>query len=316
MIHWGIIGAGNIAGRFADSVAKTDESEITAISCRSQEKADGFMEKHSAKRAYIGHDALLDDDEIDAVYIALPHGLHMEWAIKALEKKKAVLCEKPAAMSASEMSAIADASHRNETLFMEAMKSRFVPAYVRIKELINDGIIGEIEKIETSLCNVFPFDTMPKTYHTDPVQGGCLLDEGIYCACWLEDYLGAASGLSDIETNIIDDVDHYVNAFLDFNGKQARLECAFDRSKPRQAVISGSKGRIVVEDLHRAQTFLVETDGMESFTEEHPYEIDDFYSEIHHFVSCLDKGLTESPVMPLDASIRCAEMLDIIREGF
>lgn len=103
MIRWGILGAGKIAYRFASSLEQEADSVLAAISCRSQEKADRFAQAHPVEKIYIGYEKLLADPQIDAIYLALPHGLHEEWAIRAIQAGKAVLCEKPAALDAGQM---------------------------------------------------------------------------------------------------------------------------------------------------------------------------------------------------------------------
>ena len=247
------------------------------------------------------------DEKIDAVYIALPHALHKEFSIKALKAGKAVLCEKPAALNFFEMEEIADVARAEKILFMEAMKPRFVPLYQKIKSARAE--IGEIISVETSLCNLM--ELTGKTYHTQQGQGGALLDVGIYCASWLEDFLGAVTGVKKVTTKIESGVDFYVDAELDFGGKVGKLECAFDRKKPRQAILIGARGKIIIEELHRPQEMTINDKKISA-----PYEVDDFFGEINHFVNCLESGKTESEIMPLHSSLNCAKILNIIRKSF
>ena len=92
MVKFGILGAGNIARRFAASLAHVEGAQLVAVSCRTQEKADAAAAALGAERAYAGHEALLADADLDAIYLALPHQFHREWAIRALRVHKAVLC--------------------------------------------------------------------------------------------------------------------------------------------------------------------------------------------------------------------------------
>ena len=315
MIRWGILGGGNIARRFAQSMEAVSGSRITAVSCRSLEKAEDFACRYGIERAFGSHDSLLEDDRVDAIYLALPHGLHCKWAVRALRAGKAVLCEKPAAMSEEEMGLIAVTARECGVLFMEAMKTRFIPAYREVRRRIGEGDIGEVISVETSLCNAMPFDSARPTYHTDPYQGGALLDVGIYCACYLEDFLQGEPVLKDLKAEFHGGVDFYADAELAFSSGKGRLTCAFDRAEPRRALIMGTGGKILVEELHRPKEFTVFTGAGEEKVRI-PYEVDDFYGEIVHFADCLKEGRKESPVMPLDASIRCARILDRIREGF
>ena len=307
MINWGIIGTGYIAGRFAKSLNNEPRSILAAVSSRSQEKADTFAKNFYAKKSYAGHDLILEDKNIDAVYIALPHALHKDFSIKALQAGKAVLCEKPATLNFSEMAEIAAVARAEKILFMEAMKPRFVPLYQKIKSARNE--LGEIISVETSLCNLMEFSG--KTYHTQKGQGGVLLDVGIYCASWLEDFLGENFTVKNVTAKIENYIDYYVDAELNFGGKVGKLECAFDRKKPRQAVIQGTHGKIIIDELHRPQSMTINDKIISA-----PYEVDDFFGEIEHFVNCLEGGILESDIMPLQASLNCIKILDTVRSKF
>ena len=310
MIRWGILGAGKIANRFADSLAKDPDSVLYAVSGRSREKLEAFAAKHPCEKIYVGYDEMLDDVQIDAVYLSLPHVLHREWALKALKKKKAVLCEKPASLSEAEMREIAACAKENDTLFMEAMKPRFVPAYAKLKQLIRDGVIGELVSIRASQCFTVPKEAYGKSYHTVPEGGGALLDSGIYCVSLAEDFLKGEPVPVQTYANYRG-FDIYTDSTLRFDNGTARIIAGFDRTEPRDAVFTGTKGMIIVKDLHRPVTFTVCTQsGEETFTI--PYDKDDFYSEIRHFVSLLQEGRKESDVMTYDAMIREAHITDVI----
>ena len=134
MIKWGIIGLGNIAMRFAKSLSYTNEGKLYAIASKTKDKRDSFYEQYNCDKVYEDYHELLKDEEIDAVYIALPHGLHKYWSIEALRHKKAVLCEKPVGLNSEEMKEIKKEALLNNTFFMEAMKTRFIPLIHTIKE--------------------------------------------------------------------------------------------------------------------------------------------------------------------------------------
>ena len=344
VIRWGILGAGRIAHRFAASLRSEPQAKLVAISCRSAAKAAAFAEKFNVAaadalsdealggEAGAAHETLLARPDIDAIYLALPHGLHRVWAIRALRAGKAVLCEKPAALSADEMREVAAVARETGTLFMEAMKTRFTPCYARVRELVAAGAIGRITRVETALENDMGERLSSRTdYMSDPKQGGVLLDTGIYCACWLEDYLAGQFEVTRSRARFDTDVDSFVDAELSFAGQgdtdshvtraaapneqaTARLITACDSDElPRQARLIGTKGTIIVDDLHRPVHAEVRIEGKDPYTIDLPYEVDDFYGQIHHFCELMRTGAPESPIMPLAASIRCAEMLDAIR---
>lgn len=326
-VRWGILGAGGIAHRFARALAHVSGAELVAISARSPEKAATFAREFGVDAAHAyadapdapgsAHEALLADAQVDAIYLALPHGLHRVWAVRALRAGKAVLCEKPATLSAAEMRAVAAVARETGTLFMEAMKTRFEPAYRAVRALVDEGAIGTVRRVEASLCNKVDAERWRQSsYYLDPVQGGALLDTGIYCACWLEDYLPGPVTVTAADVTRFEGVDVFDDAELAIGDATAHLACAFDRAGSRQAVIVGDAGRIVVDDLHRPQRFTVELPGAAPAVHEAPYEVDDFYPQIAHATELVRAGATESPVMPLAASVRCAELLDAVRAAW
>lgn len=318
MVRFGVLGAGNIAHRFCASLAHESEAELVAVSCRTEQKARTFLAEVShaeGARAYGSHEELLADDGLDAIYLALPHALHRDWAVAALHAGKAVLCEKPATISATEMREVADVARETGVLFMEAMKPRFVPLYQRVLDAVQK--IGPLERVEATLCNdMLAAVEGSGSYHMTPGPGaGVLLDCGIYCASWLQAFGAGEPHVTSVAGTRRDGIDVYADAWLDLGGVTDRLECAFDRAKPRQATLVGAKGRIVVDELHRPQRATVELEGQEPIVVDAPYEVDDFYGEIRHFTGLVEAGATESPIMPLSASIGCAEILDAVRAG-
>lgn len=314
MINWGILGAGHIAHRFAKSLAHVEDAKLYAVSRRSMEKAREFGDLYNSEVYYDNNQNLLNDPNIDVVYIALPHQLHLEWAQKALKAGKAVLCEKPAALTSLEMKQIAEVASTEQRFFMEAMKNRFTPAANSIKELIQSGTIGEVQEINTSFC--IDLDEASATYHLEPVHGGCLLDIGIYNISLIEEYLGESYSVSMIEANTLPNgVETYVNTIIESDTITATIECGFDRDKENRAIITGSKGTLVIPDFHRPHSYtLLKENSTEPQTVEIPYDVDDFYGEITHVMECLKHQQIESPIHPLTSSIRLAKIVDDIKQ--
>lgn len=314
MIKWGIIGAGNIANRFANSLAEVEDGQLYAVANRTIEKAQVFQADHPCEKAYGSYQDLLDDDQVDAVYIALPHKYHLEWVLKAIEAGKAILCEKPATMNQAEAEEIQAALATKPVFFMEAMKSRFTPAYHAVRELVAQGEIGDIQRITTSLCRAF--DETNASYHFEPSQGGCLLDMGVYNVALLEDFLPGDFILQKLDYALNDDkqVEVYVNAVFDVNGKEAVVESAFDRLTEAKAVIKGTKGEIVIYDFHRPTKFdLIIGDKVTN--NEIVNVVDDFYGEITHVHANMKAARIESNRMPMSDTIKIAAIIDQMKAG-
>lgn len=315
MIRWGIIGAGRIAHRFVAALQNEQNSQLYAISCRTQDKADAFAHQYGNVKAYAGFDHIVNDPDVDAVYISVPHAYHKEWIIRCLKAGKPVLCEKPLCLSEEETDEVIAVSRQTGVLCMEALKTRFVPLYDEIHKTIQNGTIGTITGIETSLCSLADL-SRTDLYYLNPIGGGALLDEGIYNAGWIEDYAPHDLKLISLRAVKKDGVDLYTDAVLEADGCQVKLECAFDRKKEKKAVIHGSKGIITVYDLHRPVKAEVTAHNEHRYVMEKPYVVDDFYGQIHHFVQLIRQGKTESDVVPLSVSKNCAHILDTIRKGY
>lgn len=313
MINWGIIGAGNIAHRFADSLAQIDDGHLYAVANRTVEKAQAFQEKFPCEKAYGDYNELLQNPQVDIVYIAVPHQYHFEWIQQALRHKKAVLCEKPATMNTKQMSEIKNLAETQNVFFMEAMKNRFVPAFEKIHEMVAVGKIGSITNISTSFCSLMPKENT--SYHYLPIQGGCLLDLGIYNASLIESFVEEPLKVTEVESTLDENgVEIYVQARMENSTIQAILETAFNQSKPTEAIIKGTKGEIKFSDLHRPSSFSVELYGDSTTAYNYPYIIDDFAGEIQEAMECFKKGDFESQRMSHQASINCIEIIDDIKE--
>ena len=315
-IRWGILGAGNIAHRFARALSIVDGCSLYAISGRKREKLLAFQKRFPCEKIYTDYQELIDDPLVDAVYISLPHDLHKEWALKALQAKKAVLCEKPAAIDASEVSEMITEAKKQNCLFMEAMKSRFTPAYRKLYQLVNEGAIGAITSIDTCICFEIPKDQYGKTYHTIPGRGaGALLDSGIYCASLLLNFEKGMPVVKDSYVILQNGIDIYDDISLQFTDSTGRLTVGFDRTKTRKAQITGTTGSIDIDDFHRPSEFRLAR-GDTSQRYQIPYDHDDMYSEIQHFCSLLSAGKTESEIMSWHDSLQCAQLLDLIRDSY
>lgn len=326
MVRWGILGAGKIAHRFARSLSHDPRCELVAISCRSAAKAEAFAAEHGVPEdgtlsdeglggvAGAAHSALLARPDLDAIYLALPHGMHLEWGTAALHAGKAVLCEKPLCVSPAETRELAEVSRETGALLMEGMKTRFLPAYRRVRELVSQGAIGRVVRVEALLLNDMG-DRIARggDYLSAPVGGGILLDSGIYCASWIEDYLAGTFEVTRAGARWEAGVDCAVDAELRFGDATAHLSTAADEGGARTATLVGTEGRIVVDDMHRPQAVRLERPGEKPVELGLPYPVDDFFGEVEHFVGLLLGERTESPVMSLGVSVRCAEILDAVR---
>ena len=135
MVNWGILGTGSIANSFAKATNHANHTSLVAVASRSQSRADEFAQEYSI-RSFGSYESLIEDSEIDAIYIATPHPSHFELALKSLNNKKSVLCEKPITMNATETMVLIESARRNNVLLMEAFMYKTHPQTHKILELV------------------------------------------------------------------------------------------------------------------------------------------------------------------------------------
>ena len=314
MIRGGIIGAGKIAQRFVKSLAHEKNSQLYAVSCRTLSKAQQFADTYHALKAYGSYEKVLQDPNVDAVYITLPHGYHYLWSIQAIKAGKAVLVEKPAGINAFEIEGIIEVLKQHPVLWMEAMKSRFTPLYQKIQKIIQEGILGDIQEIHTVLNSKQSDKVIQNSYLSDPVYGGALLDCGCYCATWITEYTKGKLRIDRINADLQDGYDLHTKVQMHIGNTLATLETAINQPEKKEVLIKGTRGEIRIQDLHRPTSAELKTEDKVEIID-CPYEVDDFYGEISHFVSLLENGKQSSPIMPIQSSLEAAMLLDRIKDA-
>jgi predicted dehydrogenase/aryl-alcohol dehydrogenase-like predicted oxidoreductase len=192
-LSWGVIGTGLIAGVFANGVKQSQTGTLVAVGSRSQATADTFGETWRIPHRYSRYEDVLADQSVQAVYLALPHPFHAEWAIKAAEAGKHVLCEKPIALNHAEAMAIVEAAQRHDVFLMEAYMYRCHPQTAKLLELIRSGMIGQVRVIQATFS--FRTDAHPESrLLNNALGGGGILDVGGYCTSMARLIAGAATG--------------------------------------------------------------------------------------------------------------------------
>lgn len=256
-IRWGILGPGSIAKAFAGGVAHSRTGELVAIATRDPGKA-GLADNFPGARVLNGYEALLADEAVDAIYVALPHPYHAEWAIKAAEAGKHVLVEKPMALTAFEADAILHAARKAGVFAGEAYMYRLHPQTLKLVELVKSGVVGDIRLIRSSFGFAMP-DFMPehRLYKND-LAGGGILDVGGYPVSMARLLAGAASGKPYLEPDQVhgvahlgqSGVDEWASALLHFpTGVIAELSCSISLNQDNVLRIVGTKGRLEVKDF-------------------------------------------------------------------
>src|SRR5438045_3746215 len=177
-VKWGILSTADINRKLIPGARESPKVELLAVASRDHGRADAFAREWQIERAYGSYEELLEDPEVEAVYIPLPNTLHREWSIRAVEAGKHVLCEKPFSRHVEDVEAAFDAAERNGRLLSEAFMYRHNPQTARLAELVRDGAIGELRLIRSAFSYVlYDYDNI--RLRTD-VEGGALMDVGCY----------------------------------------------------------------------------------------------------------------------------------------
>ncbi|WP_340021468.1 Gfo/Idh/MocA family oxidoreductase [Paenibacillus sp. FSL K6-1096] len=314
-VKWGILSTGWIAHQFATDLAHASNGVAYAVGSRSQESADKFAADHGIPVAYATYEELVNDPEVDAIYIGTPHPFHRENALLALRAGKAVLCEKPFTVNSGELEEVVAYAREHKLFLMEAMWSRYIPAHVKVREWLAAGRIGEVKLVKADLG--FRSEWKPEGRLLSPaLGGGALLDVGIYPVSFTSMVLGPqpesiASTVHIGETG----VDEHFSLLLSYgNGVSASLNAGIRLNLDDEAYIYGTEGRIVVNGTlvnPKSAELYVNGELAETFSDDRASV--GYCFEAEEVGRCLQAGLTESPVMPLDESVALMKLLDEIR---
>jgi predicted dehydrogenase len=213
-VRWGIIGTGHIAHTFARGLQQSESGELVAVGSRTHRSARAFADRFGGVGAHDSYDDLLADPEVDAVYITTPHPMHAEWAIKAAEAGKHVLCEKPLTMNRAEAASVVQAAREHDVFLMEAFMYRCHPQTARLVQLIREGAIGRLSVIRAAHAFRTPPGAVPRLDRRE-LGGGAILDVGCYCLSMARLLAGAALGTNFAEPLEVQAVGHVSETGVD-----------------------------------------------------------------------------------------------------
>ena len=317
-LRWGVIGTGGIAASFVRDAAGLPDTRIVAVGSRSQASADRFGDEHGVPRRHPSYQSLVEDPEIDAVYVATPHPLHAQNALAAIAAGKHVLVEKAFTMDAAEAVSVVEAARAAGVFCMEAMWTRFLPHAVHIRRLIADGAIGEVRTVTADLGMNFPPDPGHRLYAPE-LGGGALLDLGIYPVSWVFMVLGTPTSVTAVAEPAFTGVDGQTTAVLRYpDGVHGIATCTLWARTARRAWIAGTEGIIDVDpDFYTPTSFTLRRAGAEPERFERTHELagegKGLRYEAAEVARCVREGLLESPAMPLDQTVDIMRTLDEIR---
>jgi dihydrodiol dehydrogenase / D-xylose 1-dehydrogenase (NADP) len=315
-MRWGIIGTGNIAKIFARDIPFAEGAELVAVGSRNQATADAFGDMFNIPRRYDSYDGVINDPAVDVVYVATPHPAHHDVTIALLNAGKHVLCEKPFAMNTAEAREMVDAARANNRFLMEAMWTRFRPAMVKVRELIQGGEIGDVQYLTANMGWNNPFDAEFRLFNKE-LGGSALLDAGVYAVSFAHMVLGEPDQIVSVATLGETGVDENCMITTHYpGGAVANAGITVRASSRNLAMIAGTGGSILMDhDWHRPTTFTVFRDGQDPEPFDFSHEGIGYQFEMMEVMRCIREGKTEHPVMPLDETLQIMSIMEkVIRD--
>ncbi|HLM19101.1 MAG TPA: Gfo/Idh/MocA family oxidoreductase [Acidimicrobiia bacterium] len=313
MIRWGIAGPGEIATRFAEGMRELQGGAVVAVGSRSVERAQAFAARFEIPRSFGSYEALAEDPDVDAVYVATPHSRHAADTLLFLSAGKHVLCEKPFALNTTQAQAMIAAADAGQRFLMEAMWSRFLPAYRELRALLDEGRVGDPLLVEASFG--WRGDVVPAHRHFDLDQGGgALLDLGVYTVNLSQFVLGPVESI--VARGHVGDtgVDEHVAAVLQHaDDRLGVVQAAIRTPLTCTARIACTAGVIDIPAFMHCPDHLVVVTPAGEERIDTSWDGEGLRFQVEEVHRCLAAGLIESAVMPWSETLGIARVLDEIR---
>jgi predicted dehydrogenase len=312
-LRWGFLSAGGIASAVAEDFQIAGLS-ILAVGARDLAKANEFADRFGIPNRHQGYEALVNDPEVDLIYVSTIHPFHKRDALLALAAGKHLLVEKPFTINAREAEEVRSFAASQGLFVMEAMWTRFLPSMDAIFEVINSGALGEIELFTADHSQALTH--VPRLLQRE-LGGGALLDLGIYPVSMAHRLFGRPETITAKARLNSEKIDATTSMIFQYaGGKQATMTTSFLGAGPVTASVVGSLARIDIDGSFYAQTsFRVTThDGEIIKRYETKIEGQGRQYQAMHVEECVREGLIESPVMSLRESVEIMQVMDTVRE--
>ncbi len=303
MLNWGIMGAGGIAYVFCNGMRFTDSGQIRAVASRTPARRERLAQDYNIPRQYDAYEALLTDDDVDAIYIATIHPLHAEWAVRCAEAGKHLLIEKPIGMNRTEAAQMVDAARENDVFLMEAFMYRCHPQIAKVVDIIQSGRIGEVLVIRSTFSYRAAFNPQSRLFNRE-MGGGAILDIGCYTASMTRKLAGAAASKLFLDPIAVSGsgkigptgVDHIASATLTFeNGIIGEISPAVECRFGSGVTVYGATGNITIPE-----PWLPSSPCRSAKT---PLPLDTAFPATHLHVESYETGETETLTVPADRDL-------------
>ncbi len=316
IVNVAILGAGSIAGTVSKTLEQMSEVTCYAVASRDLKKAEKFASEHGFKKAFGNYEEMLEDSEVELVYIATPHSHHFEHMKMCIEHGKAALCEKAFCENAEQAREIMRLAAEKKVYISEAIWPRYMPSRKMIDDILESGLIGKVYTMTANLS--YPISNVERIIRPE-LAGGALLDIGVYGINFMLMHFGhdiarIESSVRFTETGV--DSDESITVFYN-DGRMAVLTHSIYPRSDRKGIFHGDKGYMVVENINNPSEINVfDTSDRLIRHFDIPKQISGYEYEFLESMECIQKGGTESISMPLDESVRMLEIMDRVRENW
>lgn len=314
-VKWGVIGPGRIAESVVPDFAHVPDAELVAVASRSAERGEAFARRHGIGRVHTGYRAILDDPDVDVVYIATPHPQHRAISLAALEAGKAIMVEKSFTVSSVATREVATVARNRGVFAMEAMWTRFFPVIVRLRELVAEGAIGEVRSVQADL-GVRNRTAPDDRFYSPELGGGALFDLGVYVVSFAQMLLGSPSVIAAAGALTPSGVDLEESIVLGWpDGRSAALQVSLQSAMPGSARVIGTEGWIEVPPrFHHPDRIVVHRHGADPEEIVLPATGRGYTHEIDEVTRRVAAGEIESPVMPLADTVAVQDVMAAVAD--
>jgi D-xylose 1-dehydrogenase (NADP+, D-xylono-1,5-lactone-forming) len=308
-VRWGFLSTANINAKLLAGAAQSDRVDVVAVASRDAARAEAYAREHGIERAHGSYEALLEDPEVEAVYISLPNSMHVDWSIRALEAGKHVLCEKPLSRHPDEVDRAFDAADQAGRLLMEAFMYRHNPQTKRLKELVDGGAIGRLRLIRAVFS--FPLTDSPDVRLDPALDGGGVMDVGCYCVSGARLLAGEPFQVYGEQVDAATGVDEVFAGTMRFaDDVLAELDCGLVLPMRDELEAIGEEGSIFLDDpWHCRKPILVLRTGQGA--EEISLEAEDSYRLELENMSDAIRGRAE-PLLERDDALGQARAIEAL----
>ncbi len=312
----GLLGVGKIAEMVAPAVVRSKGVICEAVAARDLERAQAFAQKWGFKKAYGSYEELLDDSDVDVIYIGTPHSFHYEQMMQSMKKGKGVFCEKAFCINSRQAELVRDYARKHGVFAAEAVWTRYMPSRKTIQNLLESGIIGTPSVLSANLF--YPISEKERIYKPE-LAGGALLDVGVYpinfaLMCFGNDVIKIESAVKMHATGV-DGAENITLTFAD--GKMAFLSAGIYSRSDRKGVIHGDKGYMIVENINNPESVSI-YDVKDQLLKQIVFtqKVNGYEYEFEELARMFDEGKIETQSMSLDDTLQVLKICDTLRKDW